>query len=482
MFLAAEVTEGADVGDDEGNAELVFGANGAEGEAAILEGNAATPAVVAELGDLILEEAAAEVVAEAEGAIPAAAVELAIADQGADLIRARLEDGAGLGGKLREGDEELAIGAHADEPTVGGDFAALGIVVDEELGVVAAARDEAQIADDGRETAAGVGKGERCDGVERCKDIAAAGDERAAEGAVEIDFLDETPGEKFFGLGVAAAAKKALGDGVFELIGVCERIVFIHAEEAAEAVHAIDEAIEDLRLDGVLPASGGALPNVGERGRAEVHGDLGGGAVKGVSDHVDQGGISGGIGDDLRAVTSGSDEEGGRDAKPGPPAERNGDAGGELGALDDGRGLERRVAAVDTVGKGVEAEVDRPALPRGLVHGADVGLRGAAEYDGGFRVGVKEVLVVGIGEVEAEAAEIVCGEGGAADFGVDRFAEGFGESEAEGEGAEAIEVGDRAPAVRELGFELETNGVAALGEALAVEAAEAAVIHAVVFG
>ena len=46
FFLAAEVTEGADVGDDEGGGEAVFGADLAEVDAAIFDGEAAAVAVV----------------------------------------------------------------------------------------------------------------------------------------------------------------------------------------------------------------------------------------------------------------------------------------------------------------------------------------------------------------------------------------------------------------------------------------------------
>jgi len=263
-FLASEVTESADVGEDESDAELIFGADGAEGEAAILEGDATAGAVVAELHELVLKEAAAEVVAKAEGGVPASAVELAVSNQGADLIRAGLENRVGLGGVLREGNKELAVRLHADEAAIGGDFAALGVVIHADLSVVAAAGSETEIADDGREVAAAIGEGEGSDGVERLKNIATAGEERAAKGAVEIDLLGQAPGKELFGLACAGAAEEALRDGVLHFVGIGERVVFIHAEKAAEAVYAVHEAIEDLRLDGVLPADGGAFPNASE--------------------------------------------------------------------------------------------------------------------------------------------------------------------------------------------------------------------------
>src|ERR1700686_1050231 len=52
FFLAAEVAEGADVGDGEGDAELIFGADLAEGDAAVFEGETAAVSVVGDLHDL----------------------------------------------------------------------------------------------------------------------------------------------------------------------------------------------------------------------------------------------------------------------------------------------------------------------------------------------------------------------------------------------------------------------------------------------
>jgi hypothetical protein len=55
FFLAAEISEGAEVGDDEGGGETVFGADLAEVDAAVFEGEAAAVAVVADPDELALE-------------------------------------------------------------------------------------------------------------------------------------------------------------------------------------------------------------------------------------------------------------------------------------------------------------------------------------------------------------------------------------------------------------------------------------------
>jgi hypothetical protein len=52
FVLAAEVTEGADVGDDEGGGEAVFCADLAEVDAAVFESEAAAVAVVADLDEV----------------------------------------------------------------------------------------------------------------------------------------------------------------------------------------------------------------------------------------------------------------------------------------------------------------------------------------------------------------------------------------------------------------------------------------------
>jgi|SRR5580704_732305 hypothetical protein len=86
FFLPAEVSEVADVGDDEGDFELVVGANLAKFEAAILEGEAAAAAVVADLDELILQGVVGDVVAHTRSDVEPLFCIAAVADQGANLI------------------------------------------------------------------------------------------------------------------------------------------------------------------------------------------------------------------------------------------------------------------------------------------------------------------------------------------------------------------------------------------------------------
>src|ERR1700737_278574 len=79
FFLMAEISEGADVGDYEGNAKLIVGAHLAESKAAVLESDAAALAVVADLHELFLQGAIREVVADASGDVEPAASFAAVA-------------------------------------------------------------------------------------------------------------------------------------------------------------------------------------------------------------------------------------------------------------------------------------------------------------------------------------------------------------------------------------------------------------------
>src|ERR1700746_264048 len=85
-LLLAEVAEGADVGEAEAKAKLVFVADGAEGEAAVFEGGAAAVPVVGGLDSGVLQEAEIGVEAEARSATEAAFVGVAVSKQDAELV------------------------------------------------------------------------------------------------------------------------------------------------------------------------------------------------------------------------------------------------------------------------------------------------------------------------------------------------------------------------------------------------------------
>jgi len=65
FFLTAHISKRAKVGDDEGDAELVFRADRAEVDAPVFQSDAAAATVVIDLRDLVLQDAIRDVVADA---------------------------------------------------------------------------------------------------------------------------------------------------------------------------------------------------------------------------------------------------------------------------------------------------------------------------------------------------------------------------------------------------------------------------------
>src|SRR5277367_813020 len=218
FVLAAEVTEGADVGDDEGGGEAVFGADLAEVDAAVFEGEAAAVAVVADLDELALQSFVGEVVADAGGEVETFASEVAVAEEGADLVGERLQKGLKplrrirreIGGhgvvveaEVGDGGEKLAVGFHFDECADGDEALDLRVVLEDLFQVVAATGSDGEIADDGGPVAGAEGEGEGGDGAEGFEDVALTVDNGAAEGGIEIVFLEDAPGDELDGLVVA---------------------------------------------------------------------------------------------------------------------------------------------------------------------------------------------------------------------------------------------------------------------------------------
>ncbi len=98
---------------------------------------------------LVLQCAGDEVIAQAGGNIKSLSGEIAITDDGANLIRSGLDDGIALQAKVGDSEEELAVGLDLEKSPDGGDLAKLRIVLENLLNVVTAAGGEADIADDG---------------------------------------------------------------------------------------------------------------------------------------------------------------------------------------------------------------------------------------------------------------------------------------------------------------------------------------------
>ena len=86
FFLVTQIPEGTDVGNDEGDAELIVSPDLAEFEAAIFERQAAAAAVVADFHELVLQRVIGEVVAHARRDVESFARFAAVTDQRANLI------------------------------------------------------------------------------------------------------------------------------------------------------------------------------------------------------------------------------------------------------------------------------------------------------------------------------------------------------------------------------------------------------------
>jgi len=109
FFVASEVAERPDIGDEKCHAELIFGAHVAQRYATVFERKTAAAAVVIDLHDLVLECAVGDVVAEAGDSIKAFAIQRAVTEQGPDLVRKRLKSGVGLQTEVGDAHEEFAI-------------------------------------------------------------------------------------------------------------------------------------------------------------------------------------------------------------------------------------------------------------------------------------------------------------------------------------------------------------------------------------
>ena len=135
-----------------------------------------------------------------------------------------------------------------------------------------------------REAARDAAVGEAGEGVDGVELVAAAGDERAAEGGVEEILLADGDGERLVGLRLKRARdllllvalagrarrrrdaprhglgraplEEAVGDAELELVGVGDGVEVVEADDALEVADAGDFAVDEVRLDGVAEAEG----------------------------------------------------------------------------------------------------------------------------------------------------------------------------------------------------------------------------------
>src|SRR4029077_15161141 len=99
---------------------------------------------------------------------------------------------------------------------------------------------------------------------------------------------------------------------------------------------------------------------------------------------------------------------------------------------------------------------------RSLLHRAESGFRDVVQHDAGCGRDGQKTPVIERSKVEAETIEIVGEKDGAADFGVDGIAVGIGKSEPERQRRKLIDVGNKAPMMREQRLHCELLLVASL--------------------
>src|ERR1700676_957589 len=167
----SEITEIAQIGQNEGHAKLVLGAHRGELDAAIFESQAAAATVIVYLDEFVLQGFREQIVTEAGGNVQACARDVAVAKHAANLLGERLNSGVALQAKIRGGKEKFAVRAHLKQRADGGDFLDLRVVLENLFGIIAAAGSELQVADDGRPVARRGGKGKSRNGIEGLKNV-----------------------------------------------------------------------------------------------------------------------------------------------------------------------------------------------------------------------------------------------------------------------------------------------------------------------
>ena len=107
------------------NAELVFRSYRGQVETPVFDGQAAASAVVTDLHKLVQQRVRQNVVADSGRKLNPFRTRSAIADDSANLVRWRLDDGIALQAKVGDSEEELAVGLHLQKRADGGDLSSV---------------------------------------------------------------------------------------------------------------------------------------------------------------------------------------------------------------------------------------------------------------------------------------------------------------------------------------------------------------------
>src|SRR5258708_19460259 len=113
----------------------------------------------------------------------------------------------------------------------------MGIIFEDLLGIVARARGNFEIADDGRRVPRTKSKGEWREGIQRFENVALPVDDGAAKCRVEKMLLGEAPGNEFLRSVITFFVVEALGEAVFDLVCICERGIRVEPVEIEKIVY-----------------------------------------------------------------------------------------------------------------------------------------------------------------------------------------------------------------------------------------------------
>ena len=175
---------------------------------------------------------------------------------------------------MSQAQERLPKGMYRPNDTVCGQSFRKRVVVCLQLNVVSRAIVHFHVTYDRGPMPRFISEGKRRDGIECGKDVPLARNQCPTKGRIKVIFCRDTPGEKLFRLTIAGFAEESLGEGGFDFARICNRVVFIEANDPAEVLNARHIVIGDQRLDHVFPFRLASIPYPFECRRTQLDTEL----------------------------------------------------------------------------------------------------------------------------------------------------------------------------------------------------------------
>ena len=197
LLLPPQISERSDVGNVQRHSKLIFRADLAQGQAHIFKGDSATGTVIAHLHELILQNVLFQIVTETNAALQPRRFKSPYPAWARNLIRDRLKDGVVIDGKMRNREIEILRRMNFEQRARRREPPADGIVIETDFGIIYSAGSDEQFAVNRRKMARLIGERKGRNRVQRLKDIARSGNERAVERRVEIILLRDSPTDQF---------------------------------------------------------------------------------------------------------------------------------------------------------------------------------------------------------------------------------------------------------------------------------------------